>query len=389
MTTAACFVLPPMERYSASTGGAIATVTRQLVRALERRGCHSSVFTPADGAPPYAEGRVVALDYGPARPGPASLRKGLAVEARLHRWSCPDYGRYLRSVRLAFSSLPQAPDLVVVANDPEMAARLHRLSGATVVLWLHNFIAGWDLAQLPPSVVVVAVSDAVRRWTVEHHGLPADRVAVLHNGVDPEEFKPREGFTEPVLPVRVISHGRIDPNKGHDVAARAVAVLRERGLPVTFTLVGGVQTFGIGADEVAAFEARLDRAVAFAQGERLGRIPASEVAGVLRCHDVACALSRVDDPFPLAALEAMASGCALVTSGRGGLAEMVGDLGMVVSPDDFDAVVDTIGRLVTDPESLRAAKQLSLDRAASFSWDDTATQLVGVVAPTQLAEAIP
>ena len=367
-----CFVLPPPERYGARSGGAISTVTRHLVRSLIGLGHAVVVLTPDDGEEPYAEGDVRRLRYGPAWPPPALLHKARVLESKVRRWSWPDYGSYRRQVVRGLSRLAVPPDLVIAANDPELAYRLHRKNiGSRQVLWLHNRLQGREARRIPdlqPEVMLVAVSDSVRRWTADTYRIPADSISVINNGVDLDEFRPREDFVRPRTPVRVVCHGRIDPNKGHVIAARAVGELRRRGCPVTFTMIGGVQTFGIPEVEERAYADALSAAIADAGGTEMGRLPATEIAGVLREHDIACVLSRSAEPFPLTALEAMASGCAVITTGNGGIAEIVGESAVLVDTDDVDGVVAAIAGLADDPGLLSERKTSARRRSELFTW---------------------
>lgn len=380
-----CFVLPPPERYSPSSGGAVATVTRQLSRSLVADGHQVTVLTPVDGEPWYRDGDVRPLRFGPAAPLSDLAHKAYVVEGRLRGWSWPEYGRYRRQVLRAMGSLDAPPDVVVVANDPELAVLLaRRRTGGRVVLWLHNQLEGREaqhLAHLPPEVVVVAVSEAVRGWTAERYGIDPRQVAVIHNGVDGDEFHPRDGYTEARSPVRVVCHGRIDPNKGHDVAAVAVAALHEDGVPVTLTLVGGIQTFGLPEDELTAYTQYLDRVMADAHATTTGHIPAAEVAGMLRNHDVACVLSKSAEPFSLAGLEALASGCAVVTTGTGGLREVMGEAALYVRPDDAVQVAQVLADLVADPLALAERKLAARQRSEQFTWSSATAALLSCTSP--------
>jgi glycosyltransferase involved in cell wall biosynthesis len=103
------------------------------------------------------------------------------------------------------------------------------------------------------------------------------------------------------------------------------------------------------------------------------------VPALVRAHDVVCVLSRSNDPNPLVCLEAMASGCAVIGSDRGGIPDAFGEAGILVDPDDFDSVVTHLRRLAVDPEELQFQKYLSLQRAAKASWGNTVDRLLDVI----------
>ena len=248
------------------------------------------------------------------------------------------------------------------------------------VLWLHNYLAGTEaqpLAHLSPAARVVAVSNDVAEWTRQHH-LPSTEIAVIHSGVDTDLFRSRDDLaTDGHL--RVVCHGRIDPNKGHDVAAAAVARVRGEGLPVRLTVIGEVRTFGHSPADVEAYRARLEAAIQSADGTRLPWLSHRDLAVELRRHDVACMLSVVHEPFGLVNLEAMASGCAMIATRTGGIPEVVGDAGVLVEPGDVDQVADQLRRWAGDPAQLGAAKRAAVARADQFTWAETARALLGLV----------
>lgn len=373
------FVLPLGEYYSPEWAGAIATITRNLAGELQREGHTVTIIAPDDGHDVFAEGHVVRLRHGSAHPMPTLLRKANTAHARLNRWTWHDYGPYLREVKRALRSLPRPIDAIVVANDPGTANRLVDSGSARrTVLWLHNRLEGAEtrpLVELSDRVTVVAVSRAVADWTIERY-LPRRSIDVIHSGVDHERFHPRADYLDVRDPVRVITHGRIDPNKGHELAAAAVARLRTMGLPVEITLIGEVRTFGYSQEDEAAYAQTVSEAMESADGVMLGWMPHVALADQIRQHDVACVLSRVDDPFPLATLEAMASGCAIIAARRGGIPDAVGDAGALVAADSLDEVVEALEAWVRDRARLATMKLAATERAQEFTWSATAASLV-------------
>jgi glycosyltransferase involved in cell wall biosynthesis len=76
--------------------------------------------------------------------------------------------------------------------------------------------------------------------------------------------------------------------------------------------------------------------------------------------------------FGLPPLEAMQSGAPVISSDRSAMPEVVGEAGILISPDDVEAIAEAIVLLASDEglrERLRAA---GLVQAAQFSWQRTA-----------------
>ena len=85
-----------------------------------------------------------------------------------------------------------------------------------------------------------------------------------------------------------------------------------------------------------------------------------DLAGLMAEADAYC-LPSLFEGFGLTALEAMACGTAVVVSDRGALPEVVGDAGLVVTPD-ADAVTSALERVLGDP-SLRDELSREVGRA--------------------------
>lgn len=76
--------------------------------------------------------------------------------------------------------------------------------------------------------------------------------------------------------------------------------------------------------------------------------------------------------FGLPALEAMTAGVPVVVSNRGALPEVVGDAGLVVEPDDGEALSGAMERMLTDDAFAAASAAKGLQRARQFRWSETA-----------------
>lgn len=108
--------------------------------------------------------------------------------------------------------------------------------------------------------------------------------------------------------------------------------------------------------------------------EHLGYVGADHRATLFRGARI-FVLPSFEEGFGLPALEAMASGVPVVASNRGSLPEVVGDAGLLVNPDDAEALASAIGRLLSEPGLWQTLRQHGLDRARQFSWDQTARDL--------------
>jgi glycosyltransferase involved in cell wall biosynthesis len=182
------------------------------------------------------------------------------------------------------------------------------------------------------------------RWELRNGAL-SDRIDTVYNGIDPSEFDVAPG--EPSVPT-IAWLGRIDPIKDVTTLLDAFALVR-RAEPNA-----RLRIFGSAPADHAAYLARchdhaaalgLDGSVTF-EG-RVAHPRDAYHAG----HVVA--LTSISEGFPYTLIEAMACAKATVSTDVGGVAEAVGDSGLLAPPRDARSIADACLRLLRDPDLRR------------------------------------
>jgi len=192
---------------------------------------------------------------------------------------------------------------------------------------------------------VIAVSQETRNDVLRHFAVPEERVRVIHNGIDLDQYRPdpsvdalvRHGI-DPDRPY-VLFVGRITRQKGIIHLVNAIPAI-DSSLQVVLC-AGAPDTTEIG-DEMAERVAEIgaDRADVIWVREMVPRADAIQ----LYSHAAVFCCPSVYEPFGIINLEAMACETAVVASAVGGIPEVVvpGETGRLVDleirPGTFDPV---------------------------------------------------
>lgn len=265
-----------------------------------------------------------------------------------------------------------------------MAMAASALTGVPFSFTMH----GYDIHFHPPddlalqckrAACVITVSEANRDFLVERHGLPAEKVKVVHNGIRVEDFAGR-----PALPAagttRLLTVARLHPVKGLDVMLHSLATLRD--LDWQWTVVGD----GGECDALAA----LSKQLGVADRVRLAGARAHhELPAVYRDADVFVLPSR-SEGLPVVLMEAMASGLPIVATTVGGVGEIVaeGASGHLVAPDDPAALASALRQVMSDPaQAMRMGEANRAKALQAFSIRQQAQALLALWFPARASAA--
>jgi len=109
----------------------------------------------------------------------------------------------------------------------------------------------------------------------------------------------------------------------------------------------------------------------------LGYVPQEDLPWLYRGAELVVVPSQYEG-FGLSALEAMACGTPVLAADASSLPEIVGDAGELFAPGDPELLARRIAEITAAPERRAAMRELGLARAAGFSWDRTARQVLEV-----------
>lgn len=188
--------------------------------------------------------------------------------------------------------------------------------------------------------------------------VPADKVAVVPNGLDGAEFQPRRQSAR-LRKVTVVANLR--PEKGHDVLMDAAVDVLRRFPDAHFELVGG-------GSELETLLARAESRRMLHAFTFLGH--RDDVPERLAAADIFVLPSR-SEAFPNSVLEAMAAGLPIVASGVGGMLELIDHrrTGLLVPAGNARALADAICELMDNPERAAHLATAARDEAqARYSF---------------------
>ncbi len=171
-------------------------------------------------------------------------------------------------------------------------------------------------------------------------------------------------------PVTIILHvGSCAPRKNVDAAIAALGRLRAGGVNAILVQIGGT------------FEAPHAAALSAAKVEpwvlQEPSVPEAALVSAYAAADVLVMPSTFEG-FGLPAIEAMAAGLPVVTSGAGGLREAVADAAMVTGSTSADSLADAVGTLLSDAARRTDLVARGRRRAADLTWDACAARTTEV-----------
>jgi glycogen(starch) synthase len=239
---------------------------------------------------------------------------------------------------------------------------------AAVLMQLHQRVFEWEESRDSLMVRLLARAD----WVVSVSSAALEQARAAVPAIEARSSVIRNAVTAPALapsplpftPPTFLCLGRLTPQKGFDLALRAVAQLATRFPEVRLVIAGD-------GDERAPLETLAETLGIADRCDWRGWVPPSDVSRVIDEATIVVLASRYEG-LPLVALEAAWMGRPVVATRVGGMAEVVCDeeTGLLVQPENVDELASAMTRLLERPEEARrmgAAARRHVER--QFGWE--------------------
>ncbi len=207
---------------------------------------------------------------------------------------------------------------------------------------------------------VIAVSNLTRNIVINRHGIPAEKVVTVHNGVEPEDKEKNRDFSKNVKEKIVTFLGRITFQKGPEYFIEAAYKVLQRNPDVRFVMAGSGDLLP-----------KMIRRVA-----QLGIATRFHFTGFLRGEDVdrmfglsdVYVMPSVSEPFGISPLEALRSNVPVIISKQSGVAEV---LKHAIKVDfwDIDAMADAMHGLLQYSALPKMFRNYGKEEVDNIKWD--------------------
>ncbi len=251
------------------------------------------------------------------------------------------------------------------------AVTIHDLSVLEHPEWFNSNFRLWYTFLLPRLAhrarIVLTVSEHSRRSILRRLKLPDEKVVVVHDGVNMEQFHPCDP-----APVRakyglggryILFVGSLDPRKNLDRLLQSLMLLSD---------IHNLELVIVGSGS------SIFRPVSVSRPKRrtrlLGYVPDEDLPG-LYSGAALFILPSLFEGFGLSVLEAMACGTPVISSYAGALPEVVGDAALQIDPTSVEGMAEAMRTLLSQDSLRDELRQKGLERACLFSWQRSAEQV--------------
>ncbi|MGC9468974.1 MAG: glycosyltransferase family 4 protein [Anaerolineae bacterium] len=228
---------------------------------------------------------------------------------------------------------------------------------------------------------VLADSVATRDALMRAYGTPPEKISVVYPGYDPDlhpetdqgrlrEVRQRYGL--PMTGGYILFIGRIQPRKNLVRLIEAFGRIAAADLDVHLVLAGPTGWLSEPITEAVA-DLGLGSRVSFP-----GFVEAEDKAALISGARV-FAYPSLYEGFGFPVLEAQACGTPLLTSTTSSLPEVAGDGGLLVDPEDTDAIAAGLRRLLEDEALRERLTALGFENLKRFSWQRAAQQVHALI----------
>jgi glycosyltransferase involved in cell wall biosynthesis len=224
---------------------------------------------------------------------------------------------------------------------------------------------------------IISVSSMTAKDTTQILDIPPEKISVVPNAVDPlfqqlpktEMGLLRQKYGIPTEAFCLLNVGSNHPRKNLSTIIEALHKLTKKNLVIHFLKVGADFTV---EQKQYIHEKGLTNNVSY-----IDKPDKQTLVEIYNAADILVAPS-LHEGFGITILEAMACGTPVITSNTSALPEVAGDAGILVNPQDSQAIADAVSLLYVDNTYYQELAQKGLERAKLFTWEKSAEKIAQV-----------
>jgi len=234
---------------------------------------------------------------------------------------------------------------------------VNALKSASAVIFLSNYAAS----------MIQKVTGPIKNYKVIPHGVNDSFRNVSANEVLKNDFSE----------VECIYVSGVAPYKHQWHVVRAIKLLRDEGISITLSLIGG----GTG-DSLK----RLNKEIQLSDPEntfvkKYPFIPINEIPKLLSKSDIFIFASSCEN-MPITLIEGMASGVPIASSDRGPMPEVLQDGGTFFNPESPESIKQAIYQIIEDPILRKRIIKRSLNLSSEYQWSKCADETISFLTET-------
>jgi len=191
------------------------------------------------------------------------------------------------------------------------------------------------------------------------HEAASGRFRIVEKGPDIKDIQKKYGLSDKII----LYVGSIKPHKNIGTLIKAFRELKNRNIPHQLIITG----------KWDKKEDHLLKDIDNKDIKYIGEISTDDLVLLYNHADILVHLSKYEG-FGLTVLEAMQCGTPVVVSGTSSLPEIAGNAALIVDPLDIGQISDTVYNVLTTNSIKKGLIERGLERAARFSWQETARQ---------------
>lgn len=250
--------------------------------------------------------------------------------------------------------------LIRKIGSPPFVITTHGLIGQTAPMWLNKIYMPTIASLIFRSADKIISYTTVEKMQLVDLGIPAEKIDVIHNGIDAQIFCP----SSKIATNQILWIGRFAPGKGVEYLISAFTIIAKQYPELSLVMIGE----GSGKKRIEQLIQNLGLINQIIIKEF---IPNSDLPQFYQ-DSMIYVLPSLEEGVPRTILEAMACEIPIVCTDLPQLVDIVKGSGILVQARDSPALANAITEILSNPELAKKFGECGRNRVcAEYSWEDS------------------